>query len=361
MNTSNRYLTDFDGRRDNNFTVIRLLLAWAVLYGHSFPIQSTKGIPDPLTQLFQGSTWVGAIAVDGFFAISGFLVTASLLRRGAVDYCLSRLLRVLPGLMVCVALSVFVLGPIMTSLPVAEYFSHPKTLQYLSNAFAFPNVQWVLPGVFENNPKTAINGSLWTLSVEVRCYVFLVALSAFYVFRTRIMANAFLLALFLFGAYFFSEIPLLGNNSRWTRTCLYFLLGVAFYINRDLILIHYRLALLALILTITAFGEQWFPYVFPVSLTYLIFYLAYGVKHIDLDKYLGDISYGVYIYAWPVQQIVASYLPGDRPYLHAVIASIIVAILAFASWRLIEKPALGLKKKLLKPVSPPPAPQTHSS
>lgn len=341
---SNTCLKDFDGRRDNNFTAIRLLLAWAVLYGHSFPLQSIKGIADPLNLLWQGSTWVGAIAVDGFFAISGFLVTASLLKRGAIDYGFSRLLRVLPGLTVCVLLSAFVLGPMVTKLPLADYFTHPQPLKYLLNALAFPQTQWHLPGVFEDNPRHAVNGSLWTLTVEVRCYLLLMLASLFAVFRTRVLTNTLLLATLLFGVWFFSDIPLLGHNSRWARPSLYFLLGVAAYTNRDFILISHRLALLALILAAASMGEKWFAYVFPVCLTYLLFYIAYGVRHLNVDQYLGDISYGVYIYAWPVQQVVASHLPGDRPYLHTLIASVIVAIIAYGSWRFIEKPALEFKK-----------------
>ncbi|UHQ56913.1 MULTISPECIES: hypothetical protein [Microbulbifer] len=80
---------------------------------------------------------------------------------------------------------------------------------------------------------------------------------------------------------------------------------------------------------------------------YAIFFLAYGVKHINIDNSLGDVSYGVYIYAWPVQQIIAQFFPGLNPYTHTLVATPLVFGLAYASWNLVEKPALGFKKTLM--------------
>ena len=335
----------YDGYRQNNFTLIRIFFAWAVLYGHSYAVQKTPGIIDPLNSIFQGSVWVGALAVDGFFAISGFLVAASFVRRGVVDYTISRILRILPALIVCVFVSVFLLGPIFTNLSLSEYFADKKTYQYLGNAFAYFNVKWHLPGVFEDNILTAINGSLWTLTVEVRCYIVLAFLGIFGLLKDRILANVMILALFLFGAFYFSEIPLLGENEKWSRPSLYFLIGVLFYFNREWIFLNYKLAIFALLLAGTSFGKEWFTYTFPLAFVYLIFYMAYATKFINIDERLGDISYGVYIYAWPAQQIVVNLFPNFTPYENAVLASIIVIPTAYLSWHYIEKPALLLKQK----------------
>lgn len=98
--------------------------------------------------MFQGSVWIGAIAVNGFFAISGFLVAASLVRRGVVDYMISRALRIFPALIICVFVSVFIIGPLFTTLPLSDYFSHPKTWDYLGNALGVLTMEWKLPGVF---------------------------------------------------------------------------------------------------------------------------------------------------------------------------------------------------------------------
>lgn len=341
------YLIDFDGNRHNNFTLIRIIFAWLVLYGHSYAIQKTPGIRDPLNSLFQGSLWVGELAVLGFFAISGFLVTASLIRRDVIDYTLSRMLRILPALFICVFASALILGPLMTSLSIQEYFSTSETYKYLRNSLAFMDMRWTLPGVFETNVRDAINGSLWTLTVEAKCYFILAVIGVFGILKNRAIANIFLISLLIFSYYYYSEIPLIGHKEKWARPALFFLIGILFYINRSSIILDFRLALLALALVLLSFGEPWFVYVFPVSFIYLIFYISYKTKYRPVDENIGDISYGIYIYAWPTQQVVAYFTPDGDPYSNTLLSSIIVIILAYLSWHKIEKPMLGHKKNLL--------------
>ena len=109
---------------------MRIILAWFVLYGHSYAIQKTAGYKDPLNEIFQGSTWIGALAVNGFFAISGFLVTASFIKRGAIDYTISRALRIFPALIVCILLSVFIMHELtkylVYTIHIAIDISHDK-------------------------------------------------------------------------------------------------------------------------------------------------------------------------------------------------------------------------------------------
>ncbi|NQY68662.1 MAG: acyltransferase [Flavobacteriales bacterium] len=341
------YLGDFDGSRKNNFTIVRIVLAWLVLYGHSFVIQKLEGFKDPLNAIFQGSTWVGAIAVDGFFAISGFLVCASIVNRGIVNYTISRVLRIFPGLIVCVLLSVFVMGPLLTSLSVTDYLADSKTFVYLKNMTLYYNVQWELPGVFQDSPNTAINGSLWSLPVEVRCYVLLAVVSLFGVFKHKNISNIIVGGLLVFGYYHFMDLPFVSLREKFSRPAMYFLIGVFFYVNRDKVLLDLRLAILSLVLVAFSFGQDWFLYVFPISIVYLIFFLIYRTTYISIDKKLGDISYGIYIYAWPVQQLVAVLLPDQTPVGNTIISSIIVFVLAYLSWNFIEKPSLFLKEKLL--------------
>lgn len=347
MNYSSKLLISHDGSRDNNFTTIRIFLAWAVLYGHSYVAQPFPGIQDPLNAMFQGSVWIGAIAVNGFFAISGFLVAASLVRRGVVDYMISRALRIFPALIICVFVSVFIIGPLFTTLSLSDYFSHPKTWDYLGNALGVLTMEWKLPGVFTENARPAINGSLWTLTVETRCYLLLGALT-FLGFRVgKSAGNALLLVMFAVGIISFETIPLVGVNPRWARPALYFIIGVFLYLNRDRVYLDYRVALAAAVLGFLSFGETWFQWVFPPALIYLIFYFAYATKPLSTDAAVGDISYGIYIYAWPVQQIVAQSFPGQTPYFNTVTASIIVVILAWLSWHGIEKRMLNYKRVLL--------------
>lgn len=348
MSAHNTFLSHFDGRRDNNFTLFRIFFAWLVLYGHSYAIQKSTGISDPLSQIFQGSTWIGSLAVNGFFAISGFLVCASLIKRGLYNYIISRIIRIYPALIVCVLLSIFVLGPTLTSLSLVEYFKHSDTFKYFANATLYLPNQWNLPGVFENNHTRTINGSLWSLPLEARCYFLLAVAGAFGLLIQKQIANFIILSIILFGFFFPNSIPVIPALKLSITTSLYFILGVAFYINRKHILLNYKIAIFCILLIANSFGEEWFVFVFPIPFIYLIFYFVYCVKTIDEDSKVGDFSYGVYIYAWPVQNTIASFFPDLTPLLNTVFSTVIVFPLALVSWHYIEKPILKLKSKLIK-------------
>ena len=183
---------EHDGNRNNNFTLIRITFAWFVLYGHGFLIQETPGIVDPTRFLFQGSTWIGDIAVDGFFAISGYLVTASLVNRGLINYIISRILRILPALMVMVCFTVFIIGPLFTETQLSTYFSSRKTFAYLTNALAYFDMKFTLPGLFESNHRVQVNGSIWTLTLEVKCYVLLAITGLLSFLKNKAIANIFI-------------------------------------------------------------------------------------------------------------------------------------------------------------------------
>ena len=169
-------LTDVVHSRQNSFHLLRLIAASAVLYSHSFPLTSGDKHTEPLRAAW-GCTF-GSIAVDLFFLISGMLVTMSLVRRGsALDFAKARFFRIWPGLTVAVLLTVLVLGPAFTTVALSTYFTAKETARYVVlNLVLFKGIAYVLPGVFATNAwPSAINGSLWTLPSEVRCYAALLA------------------------------------------------------------------------------------------------------------------------------------------------------------------------------------------
>jgi peptidoglycan/LPS O-acetylase OafA/YrhL len=288
------------------------------------------------------------LAVSGFFAISGYLVAASFVRRGLLDYTISRILRIYPALIVCVLLTVFVLGPWLTSLDTAAYFDHPRTWTYLWNMTSVFGMEFKLPGLFDGHARDAANGSLWTLPVEVSCYILLMVAGAAGLLRSRVLANVAIVCILLFSIEYFTDIPLVVRRAKWAGPCVYFLLGVGFYINRDAVPLRYPLAIFAAFLAYVALGEIWFKYVFPPAFVYLIFYIAYRSPYLDLDRWVGDPSYGIYIYAWPVQNSLVHFFPEEGPYFNTAVATLIVVTLAMLSWHLLEKPALGLKRRWLK-------------
>lgn len=345
--TAEIVLSDFDGSRRNNFTTIRILLAWSVLYGHGFVIAKMLGVSDPLRSVFQGSVWIGEIAVNGFFALSGFLVAGSFIKRGFIDFTLSRALRIFPALIMCVAIAALVMGPIVTSLSASAYYVEAGTWSYLRNGLAFFPMRWDLPGVFEGNARQGVNGSLWTLTVEVRSYALLALLGIFGILRHRHIGNVVLLSLLLFALFHYGDIPLVGDREKWARPTGYFLLGVFLYLNRDRVILDTRLAIFSLALCFAAFGKPWFDFVFAPAFVYLLFYLGYRTPYLNTDGTLGDISYGVYIYAWPVQQLVVMAWPGMHPASNILISSAFVVPMAWLSWHYLERPMLSLKGRFL--------------
>lgn len=340
-----KVLAYYDGSRRNNFTAIRFMLAWMVIFAHSFALQPVPGIDMPLGFLLKGSTTTGQMAVDGFFAISGFLVAGSLVNRGLIDYALSRALRLLPALIVCVFLTVFLLGPLVTSLPVTEYFSKVETYRYLKNALAFPFAAFTLPGVFEGNASAGVNGSLWSIPYEVRCYMVLGAAGLLGFLGSRKHGNVlFTVAAFvLLLSYIDPE--LFGILQHVSSALLSFAIGVLFYCNRNNLVLDGRLALLALMALYLSFGEPCFRYVYPLAWIYFLFWSAYQTPFLNIDERIGDCSYGIYIYAFPVQQLTAHLMPSGTPYTNMIISTVVVIPLALLSWKYIEKPALGMKKK----------------
>jgi len=341
------FLSDFDGSRRNNFTTIRILLAWSVLYGHSFVIAKMQGVSDPLREVFKGSVWIGEIAVNGFFALSGFLVAGSFIKRGIIDFTLSRTLRIFPALIMCVFIAALVMGPLVTSLSTSAYYAEAATWNYLRNGLAFFPMRWDLPGVFEGHARQGVNGSPWTLTVEVRSYTLLALLGLFGILRHRHVGNIVLLSLFLFALFHYGDIPLVGVREKWARPTGYFLLGVALYLNRERVILDTRLALFSIVLCFAAFGKPWFNFVFAPAFVYLLFYLGYRTPYLNTDGKLGDISYGVYIYAWPVQQLVVMTWPGMHPAYNIFVASALVIPIAWLSWHYLERPMLSLKGRFL--------------
>jgi len=321
-----------------------MLAAVSVLFSHSYSLTYGENDNEPLFVLTGHQTDFGILAVNIFFIISGFLVTQSLLRKEILaDYFRARALRIFPALIVMVLVLVFVAGPLLTTLPVGEYFSNTDTYRYLTMMYVFnDNEIQGLPGVFENNPfHNIVNGSLWTIRYELSCYIALPAI--FLLFRKREVASLLLSAaviyivLNLFSAPKYLVIPFFG--------C--FLSGSLIYIFRTKIPMHGMIATTAAGLLIASVPLKIFSYTFPLLAGYLIIYLALVPKSFltRFGKY-GDFSYGIYIWAFPVQQVIAQYFLSKGTYFNALVSFLIVLPLAILSWYLIEKPALRYKKKV---------------
>jgi peptidoglycan/LPS O-acetylase OafA/YrhL len=322
--------------RKNNFDIIRFLAATLVIFSHAYPLTGNAG-SEPFGILSNGLMSFGGLAVKVFFVISGFLITQSFDRsKDVIQYSKARILRIFPALIVVVLLSVFILGPIFTELSLKNYFSDPKTIDYFKTLTLY-KMQYYLPGVFQSTPNKAINGSLWTLWFEFFFYIVVAFLGVTKLLNKKIVVTGFILATILFY---------LGRGNFYTDLFRYFSAGMLFYLLRKNIIHNGWIALVSVIVLALTIKTSYFNYTLTIFGSYIIFYLSFHkkLKFYNFGKY-GDFSYGLYIYAFPVQEMIV-YLSHNHlsPLENFLLAFPITLVFAVLSWRLVERNALKLKK-----------------
>ncbi len=325
----------------NSFDLLRLFAACLVLYSHQHVL---LGMTEP--QLFGWNT-LGGVGVSVFFFLSGLLVWSSWMRDPHWKrYFIRRSLRIFPGLWLVVILSVFVLGPWLTTLPLAEYFQVDQTKRYLSTAALI--VRQGLPGVFADNPYPhALNGSLWTLPVEFFCYVLVAAFGGFLSTRKDwVFGAGFVFAIVagalgpgVFGARFTAHFEMLSLF--WWGVWY----GCVSACKPSQRRVYWLLTLVAMLLFLslgTRGVDRTGILLFAGGLVVLAQRATSGAV---LTDRLGDLSYGMYIFAFPVQQTLIELAHGRGWAFETYLASscLTTAGLAYASWHLIEKRALLFK------------------
>ena len=340
-----------EGRR-NNFDFIRFVAASMVIYSHAFPLSAGRNDGELLKDLTDGLWSFGSLAVAIFFVISGFLISQSYDRSNApLVFAKARILRIFPALAVVLLLSSFVLGPIVTTLPLETYLGDSQTYQYLKTIFLYP-LYWNLPGCFENNVYSpSVNGSLWTIPFEVFFYGVVLLLGIMGLLEKRKVALAGYIGFLLLAVFKHTLFPMEGHifslpKYSFIDLGLYYFAGMVCFTYRDRIPLdkHYAMLSAVALAVCVVLGQ----YVIPFSIfgTYLIMYLAFSekIRLYNFAKY-GDFSYGVYIYGFPVQQAVVHFYGGEMdPYANMLWSYPIVILCAAASWHLVEKPFMRLKK-----------------
>lgn len=334
----------------DNFLLLRFIAAAAVIFGHSYHLSGIPNAGDFIERLRLGDgIYTGSLAVDVFFVVSGFLVTASYLHRANLETFLkSRALRLLPAYSVCMLLSAFVVGAIYTELPLSDYWASADTRGYVVVNMQFgSNLIWTLPGVFLHNPyQGVVNGSIWTLPSEVHMYLWVAAFGMLGVLRKRWLANCVFVALIVGGALLPEQLP----HPDFVRLSLYFLAGAFCYINRDWIPVSEWPLVALLLLAYFARGSSVFPWVFGCVVAYGSLWFAYRPDFLFFNRF-GDYSYGLYLWGFPIEQAVMHWFNGPtRPILIFVISLPLALLCAMLSWHFVEKPALSLKKKIAVPI-----------
>lgn len=339
----------------SGFDYLRLALSLGVLIWHSYVFTHDQA---SIENVLQGPAGLLIyLILPMFFALSGFLVASSLIRVQKLSIFLwLRFVRLFPALAVEVILSSLILGPLATTLDLRDYFSHPSFWSYFTNLVGI--VQLQLPGVFANNPAAYIvNGSLWTVPYELECYIALGILCVVKLVKHPKMLGL-LFILVILGKTFVNSyngvaaLPL--DHLPGRQLIPLFICGIVIYLNRDFIPKNGPLAIIALVVG-GAFIRN------PSLYLLAMLPLAYATVHLGLlnparNKIVlnGDYSYGIYLYAAPIQQAAYHFTDWGKTYAGNIcIATCLTLSFAAFSWHAIEKPALKFKKLFIRSAASP--------
>ncbi len=348
----------------NNFDLIRLLLACMVICGHAEVINIVHDNWTEFLYAYLPPTSYGDVAVKIFFFLSGLLITTSFLRKPSIiSFLVSRVFRLLPALIFVSFLVAIVFGPLISSLPASSYFANNEPFLYvLKNAFL--KIQFDLPGVFAGNHNTSVNGSLWTLPIEFRYYLILLGIllvsgaiqkyskpaadKTFDLVPFRRPFN-FLFVLLVADALLFNQhlIAAFGDKPATNLLPIAFGFGMFVALNADRLVFDHRITLGLFLLFFILKQAAFFEIIFIFFYCVLAFYLATR-KGLFRFKPRLDLSYGIYLWGFFVQQCLFHYLGSIHIYIHIFLAIGISAVLAYVTHILIEKPFIKMGKKLIK-------------
>lgn len=353
------------GERENNFGVMRLIGAVMVIWGHMYVL---TGQTPPM---FMWES-IHGFGVAAFFAIGGYLITKSWMRRPVwKEYILKRVFRIFPGLIACVLLTVFVVGPLVTSISLKEYFSSLLTWKYMLNGVLYIN--HLLPGVFEDNiASSAVNGSLWCLPVEFLMYlvvpvyvgigmklsakfqkwyygtVTLLVILARVIWDTWFPGNG----IFVPTSYFLQAIIDLISST--IKIIPYFFVSSLLAVCRLEKLLNIQIAVVAMMIAAALFYLSTpFHYLIEyLVISYVVLAFSLADKPIFTSLNKRDISYGMFLSGHVIQQVLI-HIAVQRGYaIHiwilAILSISLSAAVGFLMERLIEKPAGKLMNRIIR-------------
>jgi len=335
----------------NCFDFERFVFATAVIFSHSFPLLTGNEKAEPMAWLTNGDLTFGAFALGGFFALSGYLVLHSWLKsKDVVDYLRKRLLRIYPGFVAACLVCVVVFGPLACT-KLSVFFEHLHLRRVLGQSLILHEP--VITGIPRDIPGANVfNGSLWTIKWEFCCYLLVPILSWIGLLGRRVgVTILFACAAAAFGIFCYGHVISVersfeifrGPAYGWLRCAAYFLAGMTFYLWRDKL--PYRLSWFGLAIVGLFVFFRWVDLALMVLGPYLLFYCGYaGNSLLQHWSRPGDFSYGLYLYAWPVQQLIVQWFGRHlTPYSFFAVSFCATALFAMFSWFVVERPFLRLK------------------
>lgn len=332
--------------KNNNFNLIRLILSVTVILTHCFWVAEGVTKSDPLMKYMHMT--LGDLAVLIFFVISGFLISKSYLEnQDPIYFIKSRILRIYPAVITVTILTV-IMGFYLTQVNYKDYFLSKQVFSFLyKNCLLIFDIRERIGfNIFGSNPLGGqINSPLWTLTWELKMYLLVLFIfSTTKIFHTRIYFNFLFLILSVLYFYFMDKIGRGGNFP------LYFFTGVFFYVNRNNIKLNLTFFFSSIIVLFLISGNELDKFLLPIILAYQIIFLAYvNSSKLKTFNRFGDYSFGLYIFSFPIQQLLVYLKITNVPLLF--FTSLFISFLfAFTSYHLIESKALSLKSTILKKV-----------
>lgn len=337
------------GNRPAGFDYLRIGLSVAVIFWHGVAAAYGWGA--------EAAYWAGPARgliyaiVPAFFALSGFLVAGSLLRNSIGAFLALRAIRIVPALFVEVVVSALLIGSLVTRLPLHDYVRDPQFRAYFLNTLG--NIHYTLPGVFTLNPAPdVVNVQLWTIPYELECYIGVVFLSLLRLHKSpRLFALAILglcVAATIHGIAT-GDTSALGSRPPGRFVVCCFMAGVSLFLLRHRVPFDRRLFALSLPVSylLLQSGSLLYLACFPVA--YATIYLGVTNPRRDILGCVAGYSYGIYLYGFPIQQLVSSAWPDHRSWLLNVSASLaITLVLAACSFHFVEEPTLARKALVLR-------------
>jgi peptidoglycan/LPS O-acetylase OafA/YrhL len=322
------------------FDSLRLLAATAVIYCHAFIIlRQPSAEPD----LFERVTYdLAEYGVYTFFIISGFLLARSLAANSdPIVYSVNRILRILPGFVLYTCVVGFVIGPLLTSMDRGAYFADPRVyglfrwgLESLSDS--------TLPGVFAYDGRFAgvLNGSLWSLRYEALSYILLLALWS--LFRSAEPVAAVMTVL---SAVVWLSPSASSRLASLAYTLPYFSGGVLMHVVYTRVGVTTGGAVLSAIVFVLVALLGWPGLAYAVAGAYVVVFLGERANPLSrLVGRTGDLSYGVYLYGWPIEQALVQVTRVRSPWMLFAAATLITIVFAAVSYHAVEKHAMRWRR-----------------
>ncbi|QDY40432.1 acyltransferase family protein [Candidatus Pantoea soli] len=319
----------------NNFDIVRLSLAFIVMLVHSAEV--TRNADIRFLAHFLNSDF----AVKGFFAISGFLIAKSYLRsKSLTSYFVKRAQRILPAYIFVIVMC-FAIGMCLTTLPLMDFLKNKETLKYLVANFTFLNfIQPSLPGVFTDNPNQPMDGSLWTIKAELTLYVLL----PFIVPLLKKSPLKVWGVIFVISCAWFFYFTAVYTGAKADTLAKQFIALSSYFFFGSLLAVHQptfdrlkEITIVSLVLFLLFKNTNYAFIIEPVAFSSVVILFSTNLcKEIKISQY-GDLSYGMYLYHWPIIQVLQHFGVFDtNAFLGLLMVIVLTLALAWLSWHLLE-------------------------